>query len=136
MNGSSSVIGIGPGHSLQHRDNALTDNYCGSLQRPNNLSSARTNFYPTLQGTNAKTLPHNSQIINHLNNQTQPQSMYSFHSPSLPPNIEELDANERNVVNVSTLSQTPTPLPPVGTVKQIPTSKAMATTFSGMGTHV
>ena len=48
INGSSSVIGIGPGQSLQQRD-ISTNQYCGSLQRPNNNAAApllQTNVHP------------------------------------------------------------------------------------------
>ena len=130
MNGYSSIIGIGPGQSLQQRDNYLTGKYCGSLQRPNNSTPLQTNIHPNPHGPSAKTLPHNPNL-NRFNNQSQPKSLYSFSSS--PPNTDQqLGVTKNN----STSSQTPTPPPPVVTVQQLPTSKAMATTFAGMGTHV
>ena len=136
MNGSSSVIGIGPGQSLQQRDNYLANKYCGSLQRPNNSTSIQTNIHPNPHGASAKTLPHNPHL-NRVNNQSQPNSMYSFNSSLVHPNTDQQPGvNTNTLVKNTSSSQTPTPPPPVVTVQQLPTSKSMATTFSGMGTHV
>ena len=133
VNGSSSVIGIGPGQSLQQRDTPSNNRCFGSLQRPTNMSST---INQNSQETSANTLPLN-QHLNRLNNLHHPNSvsLYSHNSPptSCTTIQQQLAANTTNSLNNSSSSQTPTPPPPGVTGQQLPPSKV---TFSGMGTHV
>ena len=133
-NGSSSIIGIGPGQSLQQRENPATNQYFGSLQRPNNNISLQTQVNSICQNSSTKTLPMNPHL-NRFNNLNQPNGMIhsnNYTAIPLTPN-QQGNLNKTISLNNSASSQTPTPPPPEMTVKQLPTSQS---TFSGMGTHV
>ena len=142
INGSSSVIGIGPGQSLQQRD-LSTNQYGGSLQRPNNNAAIlQTNVHHnpnSLQGPNVKTLPLNPHLNRFNNTQAQPNTMCSFSTTPYQQTINNNSVSSSNSVLNNSSSQTPTPPPaPAGTVQQLQNTSraAIASTFSGMGTHV
>lgn len=133
-NGSSSIIGIGPGQSLQQRENSATNQYFGSLQRPNNNVSLQTQVNSTCQNSSTKTLPMNPHL-NRFHNLNQPNGMMHSNNYTAIPLTSNQQGNLNKTIslNNSASSQTPTPPPPEMTVKQLPTSQS---TFAGMGTHV
>ena len=125
ISGSSSIIGIGPGHSLQQVTNF------GTLNRPNSSYQSEMNSINKDSGANG--LPLNSHITR-FNNQNQPNALYQIRPPTIPSVTDEQSCqNKSDSFNNSAASQTPSPPPPIVTVQHLPATK---TTFSGMGTHV
>ena len=58
-NGSSSIIGIGPGQSLQHGDYCSTNKYGGSLNRPQNNINQAPKVISSFNEPSTNTLPLN-----------------------------------------------------------------------------
>ena len=126
-NGSSSIIGIGPGKSLHQGDYCSTNNYCGSLNRPQNNINQTPNVITSFNQPGTNTLP-----LNRINNAHQKNGIHQKEPLACLGPGENVQNNAMNSSLNHSLSQTPTP-PPMPPIQHLATSKA---NFSGMGTHV
>ena len=126
-NGSSSIIGIGPGHSLQQGDNFSANQYFGSLGRPLDNTTPTQKVNSSLHEQNINTMP-----LNRINNIHQRNSIYQTNPTVELKSNEEPQNTTMNASMNHSLSQTPPP-PPMPPIQPLASSKA---NFSGMGTHV
>ena len=123
-NGSSSIIGIGPGQSLQLGDHVSTSKCFASLNRPlDNKTQA-----PALN-SNSHDQRINTMPLNRINNVHPRNSIYQ--ASTIPVYNEDKPNNQNPSLNQS-LSQTPPP-PPMPPIQPLTASKS---NYSGMGTHV
>ena len=135
INSSSSVIGIGPGQSLQQRsstDSYSNDDYIkhgGSLHIPNSNQSTHQTMSKQ-QVTSNVTLPHSNPHLSRFNN-PRGGSMYSFSASPSPSAADQHLESVGTGRNNSISSQTPS----AATTGGQP-SRTISATFSGMGTHV
>ena len=123
-NGSSSIIGIGPGQSLQQGDHVSTSKSFGSLNGTLDNKTQAPIASSTSHEQSINTMP-----LNRINNAHPRNSIYQ--ASTIPVYNEDKPNNQNPSLNQS-LSQTPPP-PPMPPIQPLTASKS---NYSGMGTHV
>ena len=126
-NGSSSIIGIGPGQSLQQGDHDSTNKSFGNLNGTlDNKTQAPT------ASSNSHEQSINSMPLNRISNVHPRNSIYQASTTTPVYDDKNKPNNQNNSSPNQSLSQTPPP-PPMPPIQSLTASK---NNYSGMGTHV